>query len=347
MAQAEFNNNLAAPSLRDFQRQGAVYDGLVQTLRDGTFVHAYLISGIEGVGKRSLAAAMTQHLLCTGDHPPCGECPGCIQVREGNHPDVILVQAGEPIHPEVERGLKTIPVKEIRMVNELVGRHTFVGGRRVVLIHEAEKMTPQAQNALLKTLEEPLPGTVFLLTTSAPALLLPTIISRCRSIKLHPWQDDVVMNVLLRHGVDQQRALEAVHAAGGSIGRALSVAADEGYWQRRENVIRDFFGLEGRSDILRVSGQYKDQRDHSAEVLNDVEDMIRTLLLVRLGQRSPEAAKAFPQPWQNMAARADISAFSALMDAVTDARRLRGNQVTWQAVVEKLLLRLMEEKNRW
>lgn len=325
-----------APSLRDFARQGAVYDGLMKTLYGGTFVHAYLISGMEGVGKRTLAQAMGQYLLCNGADKPCGECPGCIQVREGNHPDMMLVR------PE-----NTIKIEAIREVISKAGEHTYAGGRRIICIEQAEKMTPAAQNCLLKTLEEPVEGTVFLLITDAPSMLLPTIVSRCRGLKLHPWPDDVVLGALRQHGVSDARAQEALHVSGGSIGKALSVAADEGYWQRRSDVMRDFFALEGRSEILRVSGQWKDRRDQSDELLDDVEDMIRTLMLVRLGQRDRSAVSGYPTPWQRMAADGDTASFVQLMDAVRDARQLRGNQVTWQAVVERLLLRLMEEKNRW
>lgn len=326
-----------AVTLADFAPQGAAYDGLMKTLREGTFVHAYLISGMAGVGKRTLAQAMGQYLLCESPgEKPCNVCPACVQVREGTHPDLTVVR------PE-----KTIQVEAVREVIRKAGEHTYAGGRRIIRVEQAEKMTPAAQNCLLKTLEEPLAGTVFLLITDAPELLLPTIVSRCRALKLHPWPDGVVLDVLHRHGVDQHRANEALHVCGGSIGRALSVAADEGYWQRRNEVMRDFFSLEGRSDILQVSTQWKDKRDQSGELLDDVEDMVRTLLLVRLGQRDRSAAGGYPSPWQRMAADGETADFVRLMDAVHEARQLRGSQVTWQAVLEKLLLCLMEEKTRW
>ncbi|MGN0779973.1 MAG: DNA polymerase III subunit delta' [Aristaeellaceae bacterium] len=337
----------AAPALADFARQGAVYDGLIRTLREGSFVHAYLISGASGMGKRTLAARIAQFLVCTGHDKPCGVCPACVQLLTGNHPDVVTVQPGVPIHPKVEKGLKSIPVDEIRMVNELAGQHTFTGGRRVFIIQRADRMVPQAQNALLKTLEEPLADTVFLLTSDAPELLLTTIVSRCRVLKLHPWPDDVILNILKAHGVEDSRAREALHVSGGSIGQALAVAADESYWQRRLEVMRDFFALESRSDILRVSSAWKDRKDAAEELLNDIEDMLRSLLLVRLGQREPSLLTDYPQAWQRMAREGDLAAFSALLDAVRQARQLRANQVTWQAVVERLLLRLMEEKSKW
>ena len=215
------------------------------------------------------------------------------------------------------------------------------------MIHHAEKMTPQAQNALLKTLEEPMPGTVFLLTTDNPSALLPTIISRVRALKLHPWPDEYIHTLLTGQGIDGNRAAEAAQVSGGSIGRALAVAADEVFWQRRQDIMRDFFAISSRSDILRVSTAWKDRKEDAGELLADIDDMLHMLLLVRLGQADSDMIMQFPNAWQQMARNAELTSFVSLMDAVRDARRLRLNQVTWQAVIERLLLRLMEESNKW
>ena len=340
----------AAPVLSDFEGQGAVYDGLMRTLHDGTFVHAYLITGLEGMGKRTLARLLAQYWLCQapeGEKRPCGVCRACQQVRDGTHADLVIIAPGKPINPDVRPDMKSIPVDEIRALIAITARHTFEGGRRVVLIEQADKMNPPAQNALLKTLEEPVPGTIFLLMTESPSLLLPTIVSRCRELKLHPWDDRTVLSVLEKHGVTGQRAQEALHVSGGSIGKALAVAGDEQYWQRRSEVMRDFFALERRSDILRISSTWKDRKDDAEELLDDVEDMLRTLLLCHLGQRSESAVTPYPAAWQRFSREGELSAMMRLLDAVAQARQMRANQVTWQAVVERLLLSLMEEKSKW
>lgn len=329
----------AAPLLRDFAPQGAVYDGLMKTLKEGTFVHAYLISGLSGMGKKTLARRIAQYLMCREEDKPCGHCSGCMQVMDDNHPDVMTVVP--------EKGKTGISVGVMREVIKAVGEHTYEGGHRVVIIPQAEKMNGAAQNCLLKTLEEPVPGVVFLLIAEAPEQLLPTIISRCRSLKLHPWDDQVLRRVLKDHGIDDHRCEEAIRVSGGSIGKALAIAADEDYWLRRKSVMEDFFSLRERSDILRISTKWKDKKDDAPELLDDVEDMIRTLLMVRL-KRLPESAAAdFPASWQHMAQEAPYDHFSALIDAVWQARKMRQSQVTWQAVVEKLLFSLMEESVRW
>lgn len=333
--------------LSDFAPQGAAYDGLLHTLETGTFVHAYLISGIAGVGKRTLARCLTQAMMCTGERKPCGVCHGCIQVREGNHPDVISVAPGRVVNSDKPSGKSIIPVDDIREVVRICGEHTYEGGCRVVQIERADKMNPNAQNALLKTLEEPIAGTIFLLMTDSPSLLLPTIISRCRQLQLHGWTDDYIGQVLTAHGVGPERRKQALRVCGGSIGQALAVASDEAYWERRAEVMRDFFAIQSRSEIVRVSNAWREKKDRSDELLNDVEDMLRTMLLVRLGRMGKDAVADLPQEWQRAAQKAELASFVQLLDSVSEARRLRANQVTWQAVVDRLLLRLMEEKSRW
>lgn len=335
------------PVLSDFSGQGVLYDGLIRTLRDGNFVHAYLIGGMAGVGKRTLAMLIAQHLLCSGQTKPCGECPSCVQVRESNHPDVHVIAPGKPLCPDVKPGLQGIPVAEIRYAISLVGQHTFSGGYRAVVIEQAEKMNPAAQNALLKTLEEPVDGTIFLLLSDSPELLLPTIISRCRSLKLHPWPEEDVIRVLRQQGIEDRLARQAARASGGSMGRAVSIAADEKFWLRRNDVMHDFLDISSRSDILTVSTAWKDRKGEAEELLDDLEDMIRTLMLVRLERLPEDQLTSYPEAWKQMADSAPLKSFIELLDAVAEARKLRGNQVTWQAVVEKLLLRLMEEKNKW
>lgn len=335
------------PVLSDFKGQGALYDGLIRTLEEGTFAHAYLISGAQGMGKRTLARLMAQYLLCTGAEKPCGVCPACVQVMQDEHPDLTTVRPGKPLSHDVKPGLAGIPVDEIRYILTLAGQHTFEGGRRVIIIERAEKMNPQAQNALLKTLEEPLPGTVFLLLSETPETLLPTIISRCRALKLHPWPDDVILRTLSAHGVTSAMAHKALAVCGGSIGQALAVAADDAYWQRRSDVMRDFFGMEARSDVLRISNAWKDRKDEANALLQDVEDLIRTLMLVRFGRQGEALLEDYPAPWQRFAREGELASFMKLMDVVTQARRLRANQVTWQAAAEQLLLSLMEEKSKW
>lgn len=126
----------------------------------------------------------------TGEKP-CGVCEGCRRVWDGNEPDVISLFSDDG---------KQIGVDRVRDVIRAVGQHSFGTGYRVVLIEPVEKMTPQAQNCLLKSLEEPLARVVFLLMTHELTATLGTIASRCARIKMRPWPDELMTETLTRMG---------------------------------------------------------------------------------------------------------------------------------------------------
>lgn len=139
--------------LKDFLSQGPAVAGLIENLSNNTFVHAYLISGPAGIGKRTLRDLMTKLLLCTSElQRPCGQCPSCVQCESNTHPDVITLRVGQPVSPDVKKGMNVIPIGDIRYAIAKAGEHTFTGGRRVIRIEDAERMNESAANALLKTL---------------------------------------------------------------------------------------------------------------------------------------------------------------------------------------------------
>ncbi|MBQ8537800.1 MAG: DNA polymerase III subunit delta' [Clostridia bacterium] len=325
-----------APAFQDFEGQGAVFHSLRKDLALGQGVHAYLFCGPRGVGKRTLAALTGQGFLCNGPTKPCGQCPACKRVLDGNHPDVTVVQSE-----------KTIGVDTIRELLRQASEHTYEGGRRIIRIEGAEKMTPQAQNSLLKTLEEPNQETVFLLTCDDVTRLLPTIISRCRMLKLHPWPDAYISQVLANQGISPERANLAASVSSGSIGAALACAGDDSYWERREQLLKTVFSLKDTGGICQVSALYKEAKDVADEWLSTVEGMIREVMLVRLQQRSQQSLEGYPQPWQRAAREAPLETFDALLTAVFNARRLKANQVNWQAAMETLLLSITEELKPW
>jgi DNA polymerase-3 subunit delta' len=163
----------------------------LQALRNGP-VHGLLFRGSAGIGKLDLAINYAQSLLCQDPgeaNSACGKCPSCHWFEQGSHPDFRLLQPeslsldGE----ETESGKKPskqISVAQIRGLADFLGMTAHQGGRRVIVIHPAESMNPNAANALLKSLEEPPPGLLFILVSNRPQQLLPTILSRCVAIAL-------------------------------------------------------------------------------------------------------------------------------------------------------------------
>ncbi|MFJ1252579.1 DNA polymerase III subunit delta' [Cupriavidus sp. CuC1] len=199
--------------------------------------HALLIHGQQGIGKRDLALHFAQGLLCETPRPdgqPCGTCSACHWFSQGNHPDFSVVRpeameaAGDA--ETDESGKKKAPSKVIRMEQvraliETVGIGTHRAGRRLVVVYPLDALQHEGANALLKTLEEPPPSTVFLLVTDRLDRVLPTILSRCRQFSVQRPTADAAMRWLSSQGVGDAEAQLAL--AGGSPLTALHAAEAE------------------------------------------------------------------------------------------------------------------------
>ncbi len=340
------------PDFQSFASQGEAVSSLPGLIQKRMLAHAVLITGEEGVGKKTLAALMAGALLCRGEgNRPCGRCPSCVQLAAGEHPDLIQIRLGIPLSPDVKKDRATIPVEDIREMERLAGVHPFEGNDRVILITEADKMTPAAQNALLKILEEPPEGNWFFLVTSQKEALLPTIISRCRPVRLHPWEDAVVLRALKDRGITGPRAEESVREAEGSIGTALRLAEDEDYWKIREDIYQSFFGCSSRSEIIRISEKWKDNKSQADLLLSVLENAVSRLLHFRLAGAGEEDAarlkRSFPEAWIHAARVCELSCFPTLLDALSEARRQLQSSVGQQAVLEQVLFILLEAKDQW
>ena len=185
--------------------------------------HAYILTGEKGMGKKSLANAFALSLLCEkGGTEPCLECHSCRQVLSGNHPDLIYVTHEKPA---------SIGVEDVRsQINDTMAVRPYNGGYKIYIVDEAEKMTVQAQNALLKTIEEPPAYGVILLLTSNEDAFLSTILSRCVQLKLKPLKDSVVKTYLEETmGVKEQDADVYTAFARGNLGKAIHLASSEDF----------------------------------------------------------------------------------------------------------------------
>jgi len=188
-----------------------------------------LFTGPDGIGKRLVAEALAQVLNCSsvisGDAheavavDACGRCTACRRIARGGFPDVTMIEPGET---------GWITVEPVRDSTQQAAYRPFEGRRRVVMIDQADRLVTQAQNALLKTLEEPPTSSQFLLITARPDTLLPTVRSRCPQLRFGRLSAADIAEVLMsRHGYDEKDAGSAAAVAGGSIGHALDMASKE------------------------------------------------------------------------------------------------------------------------
>jgi len=326
----------SASGIADQIRPGALFHRLITEFAKGNGVHAYLFTGPDGVGKRTLAMQCAIASLCTADVKPCFACPTCIRFKNGSHPDVKRIS-----------GEKSIGVDTIREAVRLTGEHTYEGGRRIILIEKAERMTPQAQNSLLKTLEEPSEGTFFLLTAEEVSSLLPTIVSRCRVIPIPLWTQEEMAPALKKLDMPDNQVEELSVLSGGSIGAAIMMWRDPTYGEMRKRILQTVFAMEREKDVFPISNAQREEKEQADIFLVVLESLVREVLLVRLGQLSSTIMESFPNRWRSAGESAPIPSIQRIMDAIFFARRRKASQVSWQAVLEELLLKITEEIKAW
>jgi DNA polymerase-3 subunit delta' len=188
----------------------------------GRMAHAYLFLGPTGIGKRCVARALAQSLFCPHSSPdqldPCDECPSCKQVRSGSHPDLLEIGCPE--------GKRDLPLELIVGSRERRGREglchdlalrPMASNRRIAIIDDAETMTEESANALLKTLEEPPLGSLMILLAPDSEAILPTIRSRCQPLWFSPLADEIVVELLTAEGIEPAQAAAVVGLCGGSL----------------------------------------------------------------------------------------------------------------------------------
>ncbi len=308
---------------------------LYRDFLSGRMAHATLLTGESGVGKRTMARLLGQGLMCSGSgEKPCGVCRDCRRFAARTHPDAFF--------PAPAPREKSIKIDSLREMIDALSRHSLEGGRRVILMENAERMTPQAQNCLLKTLEEADEGTYFLLTADLETALLPTIRSRCRVVRLQPWEAERVEGALLARGIPPERAKALSLYCEGSLGRALQMQEDETYWQARELVRRTFLSVRKTADLPAAAQLLRDQKDSGDRLLDILEQELRALLHAKMLDQEDDSDD-LPPIWQD----APSSSLRRILEAVFTARRQKNSNVGWAALSEGLMQTISEETRKW
>lgn len=311
---------------------GAAAGRLRSEMQSARAVHAYLFAGPAGTGKRTLADICARALLCTGGgEKPCDECPSCRQFLSGNHPDV------HRLKPE-----KSIGVEPVRDLIDVLAVHPYESGRHVVLVEEADRMTPQAQNAILKTLESPPGDAVFFLMTDQMTALLPTIVSRCRVVRFALLEADEAARVLeTQHGMEKRRAELLARLTNGSVGKALEMDASEQYWKVREQVVRALSTLHAPEDVGTSALALTESREQAGTVLDILELCARDMMVMQ------DADGDVIQSDIHDALPTDRFPGARMLQSVMEARKRLAGNVSWQSVLEMLFFDMAGGKNVW
>ncbi|PID39813.1 MAG: DNA polymerase III subunit delta' [Proteobacteria bacterium] len=262
-------------------------------IRNGTLPHALLFIGDDGVGKKSAATALAMACNCTtladsldrSSHPDsidaCGQCSPCRKIAGDHHPDILHVAPISAI----------IRIAQIRSLLETLALRPNEARQRVVIVSDAQAMNLEAGNALLKVLEEPPEGTLFVLTAGQTFDLLPTIVSRCRQIRFCPLATDAIKRLLARsHDAEEQRMETAASLSAGSYTRA-KLMMDSRWLNRRDWIIRvmEQMGDESVSGDIRVWLAFAEMlaknKARVEESLGIITMWLRDMLVVRWSPR--------------------------------------------------------------
>ena len=324
---------------RDVVGQEAIKNQLKTAIKTNAVFHAYLFHGENGLGKKAMAKAFAATLMCESNEEdkPCGQCRACKQEESGNHPDVTWVV------PEKA----SIGVDEIRdKINHTIDIKPYSGDYKVYIIDKAEKMTTEAQNALLKTLEEPPTYAVIILMTSNMNVILPTIQSRCINMEFRPIGENTVIEYLQHKlKVPDYLAKTSATFAQGNLGRAIRYATSEHFLEKKDivfNILRHAqeLPLSEMIDKIREIGQDKDR-------VSDYIDLMvmwyRDVLLFKATKDMNQLL--FGEEYSYIlkeATRRDYEKIEEILDAFQKAKARLDANVNFEVVMELMLLTLKE-----
>lgn len=251
---------------------------LLSEIASGKLSHAYLIEGGEGCGKTYFARFAAAAVLCTGDKPPCGKCPSCVKALAGSHPDLFYFSPDKKASMGVET-VRDIKKSLFFMPND--------GDRKVYIIDDAQKMTVQAQNALLKFIEEPPASVLFFIVADKKESLLPTVVSRTRIISLAPSDNADIRRFLMSESKKSggEQIDEAINMAEGSPGKAQKLLCRD--FSRQRQLCLDFMPVlvsTSKSDAMAFLLSMKLNRDGVKEFFTLLMTALADVMNARFGR---------------------------------------------------------------
>ncbi|MBE5924535.1 MAG: DNA polymerase III subunit delta [Lachnospiraceae bacterium] len=305
----------------------------------GKVSHAYILNGEKGAGKRTLAAVVAKSLQCEeGEPDPCGKCHSCIQADSNNQPDIIWVKHEKP---------NLISVDEIReqIVND-VDLKPYSSRYKIYIVPDAQLMNPQAQNALLKTLEEPPEYAIILLLANSIGKFLPTVLSRCTILNFKPVEPLHVVEYLTNNlSVDQSKARFCAEFAQGNLGKAIRLAISPEYNELLEDSVRLLKRLQDM-DMEDIIAAVKNLGKYKLDVTDYMDIMMvwfRDILMVKISN-SPNKL-LFKDEYSVLKKQASMMSYEGVEEVIRSLNkvkiRLEAN-VNFDIAMELLLLTIKD-----
>lgn len=323
----------------DIIGQEQIKEHLRNAVATGQVSHAYIINGERSSGKEFIARVFAMALQCERDGvEPCGECHSCRQALSNNQPDIIYVGHEKP---------NTIGVEDIRtQINGDIVVKPYNSPRKIYIMNEGEKMTAQAQNALLKTLEEPPAYAVILILTTQVEALLPTILSRCVVLNMKPVPDALVKKYLMEElGVPDYKANICVAFARGNVGKAKLLASSEEFEKVKDEAITlvKYINDMEISEIVKAIKKINEYKFDVNDYLDILSAWYRDVLLFKATR--DVNSLIFKEEIQQIMRVSDRSTYEGIeniVKALEQAKRRLEANVNFDLTMELLLMTIKE-----
>lgn len=310
------------------------------SIETGNVGHAYIISGDAGSGKKALAYAFADTLECeAGGTEPCGNCQSCLQISTGNYPDIITV---------THEKANLISVDEIRdqLINT-IDIKPYKGKYKIYIIPDAELLNAQAQNAMLKTIEEPPAYAVILLLTTNLDKLLDTVKSRCLKLQTKPIRERDVLSYLTNvMGLTKEKAYFCLDFAQGNLGKAIKLAGNDEYAEIVNSVVNVLTHI-GDMDVETLGKAVKDIEQFKMS-MNDYMDLMmmwyRDAMMLKITGNVDKIL--FKNEFSTLKKQAETLTFKSIedkIDAIAKAEQRLLANANFEVTMELLLLTLKEE----
>lgn len=264
-------------TFNDIIGQEQIIGHMRSAIREGKLSHAYIIAGEKGCGKKMLANTFAMAIQCEeGGTEPCGLCRSCKQALSGNNPDIRYVNHEKP---------NVISVDEIRtQLNSDIAIKPYAREKKIYIIDEAEKMNVQAQNAMLKTIEEPPEYAVIMILVTNPGILLQTILSRCILLNVRAVNKEKIVNFLTeKHGTSEYMAELAAVFSEGNVGKAINFATSDEFSTLKKEVLGELkkFDSMRADELYRTAKEWADDKVNLQERLLLAEMWYRDVFVVK------------------------------------------------------------------
>ena len=291
-----------------------IIEVLRRSLRGGKTAHSYLFEGVAGCGRKKTALSLVQALFCTTTtDDACGVCSSCRKIDGGNHPDI------HQIAPLPDK--RDISIEQLREMQHILSLRPYEAPRKVCIIDPAERMSVNAANSLLKTLEEPPGNALIILLTENAGMLLPTVRSRCQLIRFAPLSPEHLLLLLERSGMAPETAALVAPMSGGSLQRALELD-NEALAARREAVLTRVaqLNIQQIATVFDAAEELSGNRDATLELLDMLLSFFRDV--VHLGTGSGEIVnRSFRDAIEAIAAKRSFPRNLELLESIYETRR--------------------------